>query len=143
MFREQKAELERSNLWADELNAELAARGTRIGELQEELARDQENARRVVIQYNAKIAALEQEGREKAQWAIDTETRLTAEIRNIAGELANAVAAHERTESELQERTAWAQRLDKEKRQLEEQLAMIRQSRWIKLGRKVGLGPAL
>jgi septal ring factor EnvC (AmiA/AmiB activator) len=80
MFRDQKEDLERSNRWAGELNAELAARGERVRELQEELARDQENAREVVARYNAKIAALEEEGREKAQWAIDTETRLSAEI---------------------------------------------------------------
>ena len=45
MFREQKEELERSNRWAEELNAAVSARGARIDELQEELARDQENAR--------------------------------------------------------------------------------------------------
>jgi hypothetical protein len=38
---------------------------------------------------------------------------------------------------------AWALRLEEEKRQLEDQLIMVRASRWIKLGRKVGLGPAL
>jgi hypothetical protein len=43
----------------------------------------------------------------------------------------------------LLERTAWAQRLDQERRLLEEQLTLVRASRWIKLGRKVGLGPAL
>jgi ubiquinone biosynthesis O-methyltransferase len=143
MFREQKEELERSNRWADELNAEVAARGGRIDALQEELARDQENARKVVAGYNAKVAALEQDGREKAQWAIDTETRLTAEIQKISAALTQSVAAHEQTERELQERTAWAQRLDEEKKQLEDQLGMVRASRWIKLGRKVGLGPAL
>ncbi len=143
MFREQKAELEKSNRWAEELNAELGARGARITELQEELARDQENARQVAAKYNAKIAELEQESREKAQWAIDTETRLTAEIQKISAVLTERVAAHEQTERELQERTAWAQRLDAEKAQLEEQLTMVRASRWIKLGRKVGLGPAL
>jgi SAM-dependent methyltransferase len=143
MFREQKDELEKSNRWAGELNAELGARGARIAELQDELARDQENARQVAAKYNAKIAALEQEGRETAQWAIDTETRLTAEIQQISAALTQTIAAHEQTERELQERTAWAKRLDIQKAQLEEQLAMVRESRWIKLGRKVGLGPAL
>jgi SAM-dependent methyltransferase len=143
MFREQKEELERSNRWAEELNSLLTARGARIDELQEELARDQENARRVVADYNVKIAALEQEGREKAQWAIDTETRLTGEIRQIADALNTANASLEQTEKDLHERTAWALRLDEEKRQLEDQLNMVRASRWIRLGRKVGLGPAL
>jgi chromosome segregation ATPase len=141
--RKQKEELERSNRWAEELNAGLAARGARIEELQEELARDQENARTVVAGYNAKVAALEQEGREKAQWALDIEASLTSEIGKIAAALATTGATLEQTEKNLQERTAWALRLEEEKRQLEDQLNMVRASRWIKLGRKVGLGPAL
>jgi 2-polyprenyl-3-methyl-5-hydroxy-6-metoxy-1,4-benzoquinol methylase len=140
MFREQKEELERSNQWAEELNAAVNERGARIEGLQKELARDQENARAVVAGYNAKIAALEQEGRETSQWALDIEARLTAEIRKVSEELTAALA---HTEKELQERTDWALRLDREKRQLEEQLNLVRASRWIRLGRKVGLGPAL
>ena len=143
MFREQKEELEQSNRWAEELNAGLAVRGARIDELQEELARDQENARRVVAGYNTKIADLEQDNREKTRWALDTEARLTAEIRKIATALAQTSATLEQTETDLQERSAWALRLEEEKRQLEDLLNMVRASRWVKLGRKVGLGPAL
>ena len=108
-----------------------------------ELARDQENARRVVAGYNTKIADLEQDNREKTRWALDTEARLTAEIRKIADVLARTNASLEQTETDLQERSAWALRLEQEKRQLEEQLNMVRASRWVRLGRKVGLGPAL
>ncbi len=79
----------------------------------------------------------------KAKWAIDTEIRLTAEIEKIAAVLSERAAALEQTEQELLERTAWAQRLVQEKAQLEEQVNLVRASRWIKLGRKVGLGPAL
>jgi SAM-dependent methyltransferase len=143
MFREQKAELEQSNRWAGELNAGLAERGARIEELQEELAREQENARRVVAAYNAKIAALEQDNREKTRWALDTEARLTAEIHKIATALSQTAATLEQTEMDLQERSAWALRLEEEKRQLEDQLNMVRASRWVRLGRKAGLGPAL
>ena len=143
MFREQKAELEQSNRWAEELNATLAARGVRIDELQEEVSRDQENARRVVAGYNAKIAELEQDNREKTKWALDTEARLTAEIRQIAEVLAQTSATLERTEMDLQDRSAWALRLEEEKRLLEDQINMVRASRWVRLGRKVGLGPAL
>ena len=143
MFREQKDELERSNRWAEELNAELAAKMARITELQQELARDQENARRVAAGYNAKIAALEAENREKTQWALDTEARLTAEIRRQTDELSKSVEALNHTEEELRLRTEWAQQLDEEKRRLEEQIAMVRGSRWVRLGRKVGVGPAL
>jgi hypothetical protein len=115
----------------------------RITELQEELARDQVNARRVAEAYNAKIAVLENENREKTQWAIDIETRLSAEVRQQTDELLKAVSALEETEKELAARTAWARQLDEEKLRLEEQLTLIRSSRWVKLGRKVGVGPAL
>jgi SAM-dependent methyltransferase len=141
--RKQTEALEQSNRWAEELNAGLAERGARIEALQAELARDQENARQVVAGYNAKVAALEQENREKTKWALDTEARLTAEIRQIAEALEKAGASLEQSEKDLQERTAWALRLEEEKRQLEELLSMVRASRWVKLGRKVGLGPSL
>ncbi|MEO8595303.1 MAG: methyltransferase domain-containing protein [Candidatus Solibacter sp.] len=143
MFREQKDELERSNRWAEELNATLRGTRARVTELQEELARDQENAAKVVAGYNAKVGALEAENREKTKWAQDTEVRLTAEIKQLAEQHATVVAALEQTEADLQERTQWALRLEEERRQLEGQLTMVRASRWIKLGRKVGLGPAL
>jgi SAM-dependent methyltransferase len=143
MFREQKEELEKSNGWAGELNAAVAERGARIEELQEELARDQENARGVVAGYNAKIVALEAENREKTKWALDTEANLTADIRKIADALARTGEKLEQTAKDLEERTAWALRLEGEKRQLEGQLEMVRASRWVKLGRRVGLGPAL
>ena len=143
LYGELESELERSNQWADSLNAELAARCARITELQGELAREQENARNVVAGLNAKIAALEQENREKTQWTIDTETRLTAEVRQQTEELVKAVAALEHTEGELRARTEWAQRLDEEKRRVEDLLALVRASRWVRLGRKVGVGPAL
>ena len=107
MFREQKEELERSNRWAEELNALLAARGARIDELQEELARDQENARRVVAGYNAKVAALEQEGREKTQWAHRYRNPPhRAKFGKIADALTATAASLEQTEKDLQERTA-------------------------------------
>jgi SAM-dependent methyltransferase len=143
MFRAQKDELERSNKWAEELTAELNAKMTRITELQGELERDQEAARRMADGYRNKVAALELENQEKTRWAIDTEKRLTAEIEHQTGELQKAVAALEQTESELQQRTQWATQLDEEKRRVEEQLALVRASRWVRLGRKVGVGPAL
>src|SRR5262249_2572635 len=139
MFRSQKDELERSNRWAEELNAELNAKMARITDLQAELRRDQENARKVVAGYAAKVAELEEENREMGQWA----ARLNAEIQHQTDELQKVVAALEHTEAELQARTQWAQQLDEEKRRAEDQLTLVRASRWMRLGRRVGVGPAL
>jgi len=141
--RRQTEELERSNHWAEALNLELEERLARIAALQGELAEQQASARRVAEGYAAKVAELEEDIRDKVRWAVDLETRLTAE-------LDRAVEAHRHTEKELEERTAWALRLDEEKSQLEERrqhleqlLAMVRASRWVKLGRRFGLGPEL
>jgi SAM-dependent methyltransferase len=131
----QTEELDRSNRWAEELNAEISARRARVVALQEEL-------RAVAEGYAAKVAALEADIREKAQWAIDVETSLKADVARQTAELVRAVEALRHTEKELDGRTAWAQSLDAELRGVQAQLAIYRESRWVRLGRKVGLGPA-
>src|SRR5947209_13451095 len=75
MFRMQKTELERSNEWAESLNRELEERRARVAELQSELARDQENARRVAEGYAAKVTELERDNYEQARGA---EARVSA-----------------------------------------------------------------
>jgi SAM-dependent methyltransferase len=138
MFRLQKDELERSNRWADELNAEIEERRRRVAELQDELGRDQENARRVAEEYAAKVTALESDIAAKTEWAQNRDT----EVEKQTAELVRAVEALHRTEAELHDRTAWALQLQEEARQFEEQVTLFRASRWVRLGRKVGLGPS-
>ena len=138
MFRAQTVELERSNQWAEALNRELEERRARVAELQAELARDQENARKVAEGYAAKVAELERDNDEQAAWAKDSEARLGAAVKDL--EL--AVAALHQAEKDLEERTAWALRLQEEGRQLADRLAMYHASRWVKLGRTIGLGPS-
>ena len=72
-----------------------------------------------------------------------TLARLNSEVQKQMEELAQAVEALHRTERELEERTAWALRLEEEGRRLEGQMGLVRASRWVKLGWKVGLGPDL
>jgi SAM-dependent methyltransferase len=143
IYRAQTEDLDKANRWAEDLDVELTGRRARIVELQDELARDQENARCVVDAFNTKVASLEAENQEKTQWALDTEQRLNAELNYQSNELAKAVDVLHQFEKELEVRTAWALRLDKEKRLIEDQLTLVRASRWIKLGRKLGVGPAL
>ncbi len=135
-------ELERANQWAAGLNQEIAERRARIGELQAEVEREQESARATVAAYEAKIAELDADIEAKTQWARDVETRLTAEVKKQTDDLVKAVEALHRTEKELGERTAWAMRLQEEAGALSGQLAAVRSSRWVRLGQKVGLGPA-
>ena len=67
------------------------------------------------------------------------ETRLTADLAARARHSRKPTTA-DAAEQTVIERTEWARRLDGELNQLHAQLAMIHQSRWIKLGRTVGLG---
>jgi len=49
----------------------------------------------------------------------------------------------DRAEATVIERTEWARRLEAELQATAAQLALVRQSRWLKLGRQIGLGPRL
>jgi len=138
-----EGELEKSNLWAAGLNRELEERGARVAALQSEMAEEQEKARRMAAAYEAKIEELEADITSYIKWARDVEAALTIEIRKQTADLVKAVDALHHTEKELQERTAWAQRLDKELSELARQVELVRASRWVKLGRKIGVGPVL
>lgn len=141
MFREQKDELERSNRWAEELNQEIQERRARVAALQQELAQEQETARKMAADYAGKVEALEEDVRAKTQWAKDVERNLTAEIEKQTSDLVKAVDALHRTEKELADRTEWALRLQEEAAKLQSHVELYRGSRWVRLGRKVGLGP--
>ena len=129
--RKLTAELEARNRWAEQLNRELEAGGARIGELQEELAREQENARAVVQRYEAKIAELDADNRAKAEWA----GRLDAELAAKGKELAQCVDYLHAAEKTVEERTLWAQRLEAGIEQLRAKLALVEASRWMQAGR--------
>ena len=137
-----ESELEESNRWARELETQLQERQARVAELQAELADEQERGRQTVAGYETKIKELEADIQSKIKWALDVEAALTIEIRKQTAELVKAVEALDRTDRELHERTEWALRLDKEKAELARQMELFRASRWVRLGRKVGLGPA-
>ncbi len=89
------------------------------------------------------MADLEKDVAARTQWAMDVETRLKAEVDKQTAELVHAVEALHHTEKELHDRTAWALQLQEEARKLDEQVTLFRSSRWVKLGRRVGLGPVV
>jgi hypothetical protein len=138
-----EGELEQSNRWAGDLDRELEDRRARVAELQTEMAEEQDKSRRMAAAYEAKVSELEADIRSKIQWALDVEASLIVEIKKQTADLVKAVEALHRTEKELLERTEWALRLEKEARELARQVEIYRASRWVKLGRKVGLGPVV
>ncbi|HJT89481.1 MAG TPA: methyltransferase domain-containing protein [Bryobacteraceae bacterium] len=123
--RLQEQELHRSNEWAQSLNRELDECRRRILELQEELVRVHEG-------YAAKVSELEADLLAKTKWARENESQWEATLQ----------ALH-RTESELEERTAWARRLDTDVQRLNAYVSACRATLWVKVGRKAGLVPEL
>ena len=136
LFRQQTAELEQRNAWAQELDAKLHAAGQRIQQLQDEFAG-------LAAAYAAKVAELENELQTRTQWAIDTEQRLSAELHAKCTELAHCVDVLHETEATLEARTAWALQLDKERDALAAKLSAVGASRWVRLGRTFGIGPEI
>ncbi len=114
--RQLTADLQRSNQWAESLNARILA-------LQDELAREQANALKIAQGYETKVNELHAELESRARWVRNTEEHL------------------ERLTGEIEEARAWGQRLDQQVQQLQLQLNAYRGSRWVKLGRSIGLGP--
>ena len=175
--RKLQGELEQSNQWADSLNRELAERRARVDELQQEIAREQENAQEQIgelerelarQQENAKaqihqmeleiarelerfkqelareqasaqaqVDRLEGELAQKIEWARSIDAALEKEV----AEKKRAVDVLHQTEAELADRTALVQRLESDLARVSGQLALYQASRWVRLGRKVGLGP--
>lgn len=139
MFRRLQAELEERNQWARELNHRIEIARQRIEQLEEDEAAFQH----VRDAYEAKIAELEADSHAKTEWAQATEHRLTSEINEYKAELARCAEALEQSQAVLSERTRWAQDLDRRCEQLEARLNLASASRWLRLGRVLGVGPEL
>lgn len=141
--RRQTADLEARNKWAEQLNKELDESRQRVVQLQEELAAEQRAAASTAQQYEAVIATLQEDVRAKAQWAIDTEKRLTDELTAKSQELAQCVELLHQNEALAEERTRWALDLQKQVDALQTQVSSVMGSRWYRMGRTLGLGPEL
>jgi hypothetical protein len=115
----------------------------RIVDLQEEFKAEQAAGRETAAAYERKLAELDEENRKRTEWALETERRLTAEIHERSVELARCVELLHAAEATVEERTAWAQRLDQELEEVRGQLGLVRASRWVRMGRLLGLGPDL
>jgi ubiquinone/menaquinone biosynthesis C-methylase UbiE len=137
----QTRELEERNRWALQLEQDWKAALDRVAQVQEELRIEQLRGAEVAADYARKVADLEIENREKTEWAIETERRLTADLAAKCNELAQTVVLLDAAEATVVERTLWAQRAQASLDTLEAQLRMIRESRWVRLGRAVGVGP--
>ena len=130
LYRRQTEELEERNRWAEQLNDNLKAAGERIVALQNEAAE-------LASGYQDQLAKLEEEDRIKTEWARKTSAELAAKCQ----ELADCVKLLDTAEASVRERTLWAQTAEAQREHLAAQLDIVRSSRWLKLSRRVGLGP--
>lgn len=131
-FRDLQTELEQRNAWAAKLDEELAAARRLIEEKEKEAAE-------AIAGFQARVAELERESEDRLAWAQKSDAALEAKCK----ELAECVELLTRAEKTVEERSAWAMNLDKANRELQESLSLVRSSRWVKIGRALGLGPAL
>ncbi len=143
LYRRQKEEVEARNRWGEELNREIETLRPRVVQLQRELAAEHDAASSAVAGYEAKVTELEAENLAKTEWAFSTEAHLTRELDEKSRELTECVRLLSAAEATVEERTLWAQHSEAQREELERQLGLIRRSRWLKLGRKLGFGPAI
>jgi len=132
LFRQQTRDLEERNEWAQRLNTDLTAAGERIHGLQSELSE-------LTAGYQAQFARMEEQDQIKTAWA----RKASAELEAKCQELADCVGLLDAANTTVRERTVWAQTAEAQRAELASRLEMIRDSRWVKMGRTVGLGPDL
>lgn len=149
--------LESQNRWAERLESELRVARSRVAELQESYAEleraSQEALDRAAASYSALEAHLAQvhEGYRAQIEAMAAEDRAKTEhARTLEADLAATIArltrsqeALDRAESEVEKRTEWAWDLERQLRASTETIRAASGSKWIRLGRAVGLGPKL
>lgn len=127
-------ELAQVRAWLDQTTADRNTLLTAHSDLQAQFQAEQTHAGQI-------IADLNEENRRKTEWALETEQRLHADLEQRAAQLAEVVRLLDRAEATVVERTECARKLNGQLQETAAQLALIRQSRWVKLGRQLGLGP--
>ena len=133
--------LEEHNRWALDLERLWHDAQARVVELQDQLAVEQQSAIAKLSAYESKVRELDEDLLAKTRWALETEERLTAEVEAERTRFAQVLEKLHASEATVEERTTWARSLEERVNQLESILQQIRSSRWIHLGRRLGLGP--
>ena len=133
--------MENRNRWAQQLGRDHDAALQRVADLQNMVQSEQAKAIEMAAAYQRTVDSLEHENQRKTDWALDTEKRLSAALAQKCEELAETVRLLDRAEATVVERTAWARDLQNDLQQASARLRMTADSRWVKLGRSIGVGP--
>jgi SAM-dependent methyltransferase len=137
LYREQSEDLAKVQAWAGELDSKMAER------IQAELDRHQANVKEIAAGYDAKIRDMEAESAEIARTAELNIERLETALAASRADLAKCVDLLHESEKTVEERTKWAQDLQAHIDELETTIRILKDSRWIRFGRKMGVGPDL
>jgi hypothetical protein len=137
------AELKAANTWAQTSNESLQASQQRVVALQDELEAEQTAGKQVAAAYEAELQRLEAEKAAAVAWAESKDREWSAAIAATQAELRRCLEKLHEAEALVEERTLWAQGLDREVAALREQLALAGTSKWLRLGRRLGVGPVL
>jgi SAM-dependent methyltransferase len=150
LHREQTDELNQRTEWAHKLDEDLREASKRIGELQDELAHQQQRAQEVVLGYEEAIGRLERQLDETAREAREVQARLESDLAQQCAaldakvsELNACVDLLHAAEATVEERTRWAQSIGDELQNLRARFRQAEASKWMRLGRSLGLGPEL
>jgi SAM-dependent methyltransferase len=157
-YRELQTELENANRWAQNTHARAEERNARVIELQNEIGKQHAEFMEIVQAYEAKVRELDRDVVERTEWAQrierdlaaaseklhENERELAEAARTIEARVADLKAAEARArdlDALVEERTAWAHRLEAEAARVAGELAMVRNSRWVRLGGIFRVGP--
>ncbi len=144
-----RQELEDRTRWAQSLDDELAQLRASF----EPILAEREEAHQSFRAMSEQAAALERELESRTDWVHS----LDAQFRTKSEELARCIELLERAEATVVERTEWAQRAQSqverlladleaarsEANALRERIGLVAGSRWLKLGRSIGVGPRI
>jgi SAM-dependent methyltransferase len=139
----QTAELIQRTEWAESIKRDLGSAHQRIVELQEELEAQHQAALAASEGYQRKVSELEAD---LAQRTKVFEQNIAQLEKNLAGkvtELSKCVDLLHTSEALVEERTRWAQDLVEQLDQTQKVLKAAQDSRWVRLGKRFGLGPQL
>jgi SAM-dependent methyltransferase len=132
LFRDVNQQLQARNRWALECEQESEQRGLRIVELQNELEQETARFAEIAAAYENKIAELEETNRVKTEWALASEARLGKELADVVNLLNTA-------EKSVEERTLWAQGLERELQAWQQRYVTLRKSFWVRAGSRFKL----
>lgn len=136
-------ELKKRNAWGADLDVQLKASWGNITELKTELETKQAAAAKMIEGYEGELRRLEKELGDKIAWGVSTKEILEKDVAKVSADLASSVDLLHAQEALVEERTKWALGLDKEVEQMRVRLTEAEQSKWVRLGRKLGFGPQL